>query len=167
MAKTDYNAAWRNKHANLDHPAFDQSEAAKDVGRNYNTILDDPAIGEEAETGLQQEFPRDDVKCKSSDVAAHYLAKLVPGSVNVTAIAKAIVGDGLGPALINVYADNDPLHSNNEMKASLKIYQDWICPYAKLSDDKLKLKVGQPERNDAGQTIGIIVTGKVDILPLG
>lgn len=164
MSQTNYNAAWRSKRANLDHPAF-FTENDKKVGRNYNKILDDPTIGDEAKAGLQAEFPRDMPNCKNSDVAARYLSHLVPREwgVNVTGIAKAIVGDGLGGALINVYQDSAPARSNSEMKASLQIYQDWFCPFEQLSGDKLKLKVGQPERNAHNQTVGIIVTGKMDI----
>lgn len=164
MANTDYNAAWRNKRAVLTHPAF-YTENDKKVGRNYNAICDNEEIGDAAKEGLHAEFPRQTPNCKSSDVAARYLSHLVPREwgCNVTGIAKAIVGDSLGAALINVYADTDPAWSNSEMKASLKIYQDWACPYEQLNGDKNKLKVGQPERNDNGQTVGIIVFGKMDI----
>ena len=169
MANTDYNAAWRNKRANVDtttHPAFN-TEYDKLVGRNYDAICNNDEIGDAAKEGLHLEFPRQTPNCKSSDVAARYLAALVDRgwSVNVTAIAKAIVGDGLGAALINVYGDTDPVFTNSEMKASLKIYQDWACPFEILAGDlKDVLKVGQPKRNDAGQTVaGINATGKMTI----
>lgn len=169
MPTTDYKAAWRNKRANVDtttHPAF-HTEYDKIVGRNYDAIADNEQIGDDAKEGLGLEFPRQKPNCKSSDVAARYLSALVDRGwgVNVTAIAKAIVGDSLGAALINVYGDTDPVFTNSEMKASLKIYQDWACPFEIIAgDNKEMLKVGQPKRNDAGQTVaGINATGKMEL----
>ena len=166
---TDYNAPWRKARANVDttnHPAF-HTEYDKIVGRNYDAICNNEEIGTAAKEGLHLEFPRQTPNCKPSDVAARYLAALVDRGwgVNVTGIAKAIVGDSLGAALINVYGDSDPVFTNSDMKASLKIYQDWACPFEIIAgDNKEMLKVGQPKRNDAGQTVsGINATGKMEL----